>query len=103
MRTPTGWEGIYKLREEASRVKRVVVLVHGTFASSHSDEGSAWWQKEGVFCKELEDDQTFVLPFIWSGANSETARRNAGKRLWVLLMQIEASVSYTHLTLPTKA
>ena len=90
MDTPTGWERLYELRESAEKVERVVVLVHGTFAGKHSDVGESWWQTNGELFKQFNNKETFVLPFNWSGANSETARRNAALRLWVLLMQIEA-------------
>lgn len=88
--TLSGWERIDELRERADSVRKVIVLVHGTFAARPTDLGDAWWQTDGRLSRELSSPSTFVIAFNWSGANSETARATAGRRLWVFLHQIEA-------------
>ena len=64
-----------------------VLLVHGTFAASNSSEGDAWWQQGSDFHGWLHArlNQTLgpteVIPFHWSGANSEADRVQAGLAL----------------------
>lgn len=86
---PTGWERVHELRESREVVRHVYVFVHGTFADESDHDGNAWWQTKGVLAQELDNNGWFVIPFNWSGKNSETARRSAGKRLWVLFSQLE--------------
>lgn len=86
---PTGWERVHELRKNHGGVRHVYVLVHGTFADESDHDGDAWWQSEGVLARKLDTNETFVIPFNWSGRNSETSRRSAGKRLWVLFSQLE--------------
>jgi len=57
---------------------------------------TAWWLKDSAFgrCVSRLSDETgqpvTIEPFIWSGANSETARRIAGRRLFDKLAELEA-------------
>lgn len=64
-----------------------LITVHGTGAGSGHDDGELWWQTGSTFLGRLADvidlSRVDVVPFHWDiGANSETARRNAGKRLY---------------------
>jgi hypothetical protein len=73
-----------------------IITVHGTFATG-PEEGEAWWQKGSEFegdvqrYVESEDGSTLEFkPFVWDGLNSETSRREAGKRLFAELRKLEA-------------
>ncbi|WP_370335466.1 hypothetical protein [Parvularcula marina] len=62
-----------------------IITVHGTFAGDPSDEGEKWWQKGSEFLQKLQSciaEPLDILPFHWSGANSELDRRKTGNRLW---------------------
>jgi hypothetical protein len=74
----------------------VVILVHGTFAASESDQGRAWWQAGSEAWEELAQR----LPegvrlhdvgevFHWSGENSERARIKAGSLLLARMSELE--------------
>ncbi len=81
-----------------------IITVHGTFAhigGVPSDSASAgmdaqWWQCASATEKDLErlvegvDGPVKFERFIWSGDNSELARREAGSRLLKLMLQLEA-------------
>lgn len=74
---------------EAAPAKIKVVTVHGTGAGVPEDAGQSWWQKDSAFQKkaseivELVGDNIEVVPFHWgTGPNSETQRREAGRRLY---------------------
>ena len=62
----------------------LIVFVHGTGAADRADRGQKWWQLESAFSNRLtpllQSRAALALPFHWSGANSELARRKAG--LW---------------------
>jgi hypothetical protein len=77
-----------------------VILVHGTGATAPSEDGGSWWQTRHPLWRRLgamSDERLRVEAFIWSGANSETARRSAGKRLYLRLRQIDAAGESVHL------
>jgi pimeloyl-ACP methyl ester carboxylesterase len=63
-----------------------IFTVHGTFASG-PEVGDKWWQKEGIIDSEIRsyvssDDGTIeIKPIIWTGANSELARREGAATL----------------------
>jgi len=69
----------------------VVLLIHGTGASSENAEGSAWWQRKSDFYDSFQRElggSCQVNPdfrpnriWHWSGSNSEFARRIAGQNL----------------------
>lgn len=81
-----------------------IITVHGTFAHLASnlerDANAAagnlrWWQPNSAFAQHTKqlvsgenDDVTFV-PFVWSGDNSELARRAAGSRLLQQMKDLE--------------
>lgn len=86
-----------------------IVTVHGTFA--HADAGKAadgtpanaelqWWQAGSRFEQDMRElldaapgagtGKLDVARFEWSGDNSETARRAAGKELFGRLKALEA-------------
>jgi hypothetical protein len=78
----------------------VLILVHGTFASSVSDEGGAWWQIGGTVHQALEKRAPGAfayLAFHWSGANLESARRDAAQSLSSILRQLEEQARPYHL------
>ncbi|MCB1549445.1 MAG: hypothetical protein KDJ41_16695 [Hyphomicrobiaceae bacterium] len=81
-----------------------IVTVHGTFAHTAVPSGTAglvangppaWWQTGSDFDKdcqallESEGGSPRFLPFIWSGDNSEADRREAGRRLLGVLLDLE--------------
>jgi hypothetical protein len=86
-----------------------VIAVHGTFAHSTAVDGASvslapeqlqWWQPGSTFDRELRDmvaavpgmgsGTLSVVPFEWSGENSEIARRDAGKKLYGELAALDA-------------
>jgi hypothetical protein len=60
----------------------------------------AWWQPDSSFAREVQslllsdspttDAPVTIEPFIWSGENSEVARRVAGAKLLDRMLQLEA-------------
>ena len=77
-----------------------VILVHGTGATAPSEEGDRWWQRNGILWQSLcskSSDQLQPEAFIWSGANSESARREAGHKLCDRLIEIESEGVGVHL------
>ncbi|WP_334149106.1 hypothetical protein [Hyphomicrobium sp.] len=72
-----------------------IVTVHGTFSSGPL-EGQKWWQQGSAFACRLPeliegtDGQLVIAPFVWTGLNSETARRRAGGSLAKRLAELEA-------------
>lgn len=81
-----------------------IVTVHGTFAHSvgtadalNIADGTEpqWWQPGSAFEKQTRelvagaDGKLDIVPFVWSSANSEIARREAGTRLLGLLREID--------------
>ncbi|HEX5076582.1 MAG TPA: hypothetical protein VFW03_25455, partial [Gemmatimonadaceae bacterium] len=80
----------------------VVVFVHGTFACSDADEGTAWWQRGSDFWNWMKANlpPDTELPetgpaFRWTGINSESARMQGAKALLLRLQSYEsAGVGY---------
>ncbi len=81
-----------------------VISVHGTYAhDGNIDEaarrtvpgGGQWWQPGSDYEREMgalltaDDGTVEVVPFVWSGENSELARRQAGARLLQEMMALE--------------
>jgi pimeloyl-ACP methyl ester carboxylesterase len=69
---------------------QMVLLIHGTGAGDPLDSGTKWWQRESPFWSDMN---RHIAPraacgpsdgqvFHWSGANSERARRAAGRLLY---------------------
>jgi tetratricopeptide (TPR) repeat protein len=71
-----------------------VIFIHGTGAGVPDHVKPRWWQPESTFAKilieALGSQYKLGEPFLWSGANSETDRRRAGRRLFCRLRQLEA-------------
>ena len=74
----------------ADKIKRVVTLVHGTFARH-----APWMQdtpkkvEEGALCSALRGiEGTAIRRFCWSGGNSHSARLQAGDDLALYLSQL---------------
>jgi hypothetical protein len=78
-----------------------IVTVHGTFAHAgearQAPEAVPWWHPDSAFADQLcglvrgADGNVDVRPFVWSGANSEQARRDAGDRLLFELEALDAA------------
>lgn len=73
-----------------------IITVHGTFAHLASNlehdaktaaDNLRWWQPNSTFAQHTqqlvsgENNEVTIAPFVWSGDNSELARRAAGTRL----------------------
>ncbi|MDX2258481.1 MAG: hypothetical protein NW205_06140 [Hyphomicrobiaceae bacterium] len=82
-----------------------LITVHGTFAHVATPPGAEmapqgyaapWWQPGSTFDRDLHamleaaDGEIETVPFIWSGANSEQARRDAATALLARLRDLEA-------------
>src|SRR6516165_8751113 len=71
-----------------------IITVHGTGATG-PEEGEAWWQKGSAFERDMrqlieaEAGELNFQPHIWDGANSETSRRAAARRLYEAAQQLE--------------
>lgn len=81
-----------------------IITVHGTFAhyttglehdAATAADSLQWWQPGSTFAKHAQQlvssdssDVTFT-PFVWSGDNSELARRAAGTRLLKQMKELE--------------
>lgn len=78
-----------------------IIAIHGTYA--HMDTGEApgeaplvqWWQPDSDFQSDMkrllqaETGDLEVVPFKWSGDNSERGRRKAGRDLLALMLELE--------------
>ncbi|WP_306251166.1 triacylglycerol lipase [Parvularcula sp. IMCC14364] len=67
-----------------------LITVHGTFANDEADSGEKWWQQGSDFLVALQGyikEPLTILPFHWTGCNSELDRRKAGKELAALIKQ----------------
>jgi hypothetical protein len=82
-----------------------IITVHGTFAHAGSTPAEqpgaevpdkAWWASGSAFDLDLrkfvqaDSGNLDVIPFEWSGANSERDRRDAGSRLLAQMRALEA-------------
>ncbi|OHV96000.1 hypothetical protein AKG95_14135 [Janthinobacterium lividum] len=74
-----------------------VIFVHGTGATALDDVGQAWWQRDGYLWKEFICLGYLPEAFIWSGQNSERARRAAGITLRARIEQINKLGEQVHL------
>ncbi len=84
----------------ASVDEEVIILVHGTGASAPTCTGTAWWQSDGELwplIAKISAGKLTPEAFIWSGANSERARRDAGSALCHRLRQLEREGRGVHL------
>lgn len=63
---------------------RMLIIVHGTNDADPSDSGERWWQNGGSFNAALREhggQDTEVIPFHWSGENSDVERLKGAKAL----------------------
>lgn len=74
----------------------VIITVHGTGSGLPSDEGKRWWQRGSDFLdqvtKGVEDQagvRPTILPFHWTGANSDFDRFAAAKGLRAVLIRLK--------------
>jgi len=81
-----------------------IITVHGTNAGRPEDVGDQWWQKESPYQTELakriepaDGTPLSFFPFHWTGANSELARREAGRDLFNLMVEMEAGDGAYHV------
>jgi hypothetical protein len=80
-----------------------ILTVHGTYAhievpgagEDSASSGAYWWRPDSPFVNELkglvsgEDGDVDVVPFVWSGENSERERRRSGHQLYLELLRLE--------------
>lgn len=89
-----------KRTAEASSAE-AVILIHGTGAGGEVDRGDKSWQFESHFEKFFSariSPQAFVdKPFHWTGRNSETDRRAAGRALLRCFLALEARGQTYHV------
>ncbi|MBI1391766.1 MAG: hypothetical protein GC152_03390 [Alphaproteobacteria bacterium] len=77
-------------------MRTAIVTVHGTGegrAARVEPAVTPWWRDDSEFCRELKDaigGDADIVPFVWSGRNSETDRVFAARDL-VRLMSGETS------------
>jgi hypothetical protein len=78
-----------------------IIAIHGTYA--HMETGAPggaappiqWWQPGSVFESDMrrlldaDDGKLDLVPFKWSGDNSERGRRKAGRDLLAEIMKLE--------------
>lgn len=82
-----------------------VILIHGTAAGDPADVGEKWWQCESPFWRHLNEQLAPAIAcaspktgvFHWSGANSERARRRAGRSLYEWLKKLDDDGREYHL------
>jgi hypothetical protein len=83
----------------------VVILVHGTFATSPAEDGPSWWQRDSEHWRWLarhlppgvELPGASVRLFTWDGRNSQISRLHAANRLLALLLELERQGRGYHL------
>ncbi|MGI9088709.1 MAG: esterase/lipase family protein [Chthoniobacterales bacterium] len=81
-----------------------VLLIHGTFANNQHEGDADWWLPGSEFCGDMDARLQAAgakakcwahlpspVPFAWTGANSERARRSAGRALRQELEALEAN------------
>ena len=73
----------------------IIVTVHGTGSALASDDGERWWQRGSEFLAQVakgvkqETGLTpTILPFHWSGDNSDFDRFTAAKQLQLMLVRL---------------
>ena len=86
----------------ARETREVVVFVHGTGAGKPNPANAHWWEApHSVFAKELQralgDKFIVAEPFCWTGNNSESDRRLAGRQLLKRLRKEHESHHRYHL------
>lgn len=76
----------------------VIVTVHGTGSASPSDDGERWWQCGSEFLSCVVNGLTSdaavaptVLPFHWTGANSDFERVVAARQLRIIIARLKES------------
>jgi hypothetical protein len=71
-----------------------LLTVHGTFATGPL-HGEKWWQIESEFEKDIRkyvqssDGELRYIPVPWDGHNSETSRRQGGRKLLQEMLALE--------------
>ncbi|MEM1371495.1 MAG: hypothetical protein AAGG72_04610, partial [Pseudomonadota bacterium] len=96
-----GGEGLTKGEASDVTPKEVPGSVGSRLDDGQADDLApldVWWAEDSRFADEARRDLTGsadgnlnVKPFVWSGDNSETARRRAGRRLFRELRELEDS------------
>lgn len=81
-----------------------IILVHGTFAHAYTSDANGeqapaelqWWQPGSALENDLKtlldpaSGKLDIIPFEWTGENSERDRRKGGKELLALMRSLEA-------------
>lgn len=80
----------------------VFVFVHGTFDADLEEGRQKWWEPSGPFAQGLLTDlgsrtDDKIVPFKWSGENSDRDRRRGGRRLLNKLLALEKEGRPYHL------
>lgn len=82
------------MARDDGRRKIAIVTVHGTNDSADSAEGQKWFQKGSHFSETLKQRlaqrniDAEITPFLWSGANSASARERGADELAKLIKRI---------------
>ncbi|MGE3930819.1 MAG: esterase/lipase family protein [Hyphomonadaceae bacterium] len=81
--------------ENEARVDRIaIVTIHGTGDTAEGPDGEKWFQNGSAFAERLKQNlvgrglSVDILPHLWSGANSSTAREAAAESLAKSLKQL---------------
>jgi hypothetical protein len=82
---------------KAAMKREVIILVHGTGATAPTADGDAWWQTDGPLWRRFREQALQPEAFIWSGENSEAARRSAGRALNKRLIELSREDAGIHL------
>lgn len=81
----------------------LIVSVHGTGDNSSVVDTPRWWQRNSTFMRQYSShfaeagQEVDIVPFVWSGANSERDRRAAGVKLARVLSKYEQEGHSYHL------
>jgi len=75
------------MSESVEDAHSAVLMVHGTNDGAETTTGGKWWQTGSTFGASLQQalsergEQVELVPFQWSGANSDLARQKGAKAL----------------------
>jgi hypothetical protein len=103
-RTAEGHANVASVEEALGGEGEVLIAVHGTFAAEPGNDGANWWQRGSPFMTRLAGAlepklgrPPRVLPFHWSGENSEFDRLAAGRRLEAVMRRLERAKRPYHV------
>ena len=103
-RSPDGRANRAALVDALAAPGEVLLTVHGTFAGDPSNDGANWWQRGSAFIARVGRDMAAktgapptVLPFHWSGENSDFERLRAARRLAAVMRKLEKAKRPYHI------